>query len=315
MAKEIYKEDNFLRPIREYIVIRMAEKDKEGTILELTLKGKSKKNNILISLDDLEDIIIGINGLTKHIAKQLLAKDKKYSEKKYFSKELKEVYSMGLISIRSGSSVLDFTGFRQQNQDIIDTTMKSDYITDKVVNYMRNISINENELHLEEALHLSSILKPLNKNGESLEISAFKNNSRLFAPKILTFKSKQHLQYIIDKRKLIYGEEIYGTLKELNIKDYSLQLQLYDNSMQKIYFEQKHWEKIRDMLGSKVRIALADSKKTKNMISIEAIESFKDKKSFKASELLDNNIFGILKNENEMKDSVTFAKKLADEVF
>ena len=74
-------------------------------------------------------------------------------------------------------------------------------------------------------------------------------------------------------------------------------------------------ETVRDMLGSKVRINIAQSKRIKTMLYIEAIESFQEKKPFTAKELLHGNLFGMLKNDNELKDSVAYAKKLAEEVF
>ncbi|MCL4381194.1 hypothetical protein M1141_02880 [Candidatus Marsarchaeota archaeon] len=285
------------------------------TTLEIHLKGKYKKNNkkknkILISLDDLENIVNGINGLTKQITKQLIAKDKTY-----FSKELKNIFSMGLVNIEEGSAILDFSGFRQDEQATMDENLKPDYITSQVFNYINNLEISENKLHLDEAIYLNLLLKPITNKHVSIEISTYKNQKQIIKPKKLNFESKQKLQTLIDNKKLIYGEEIYGLLKELNIKDYSLQLQLYDYSMEKVYFDQNKWEQIRDMLGSKVKINLTKSKSVKTMLTIEPIQNFQEKKSMTGKDLLDSGLFGILKNNEEMKDSVAFAKKLANEVF
>ncbi len=308
------KKDNFLIITSKVILIKMS--DLHETIIEVVLKGKEKKNNVIISLDDLESIINGINSLTKHIAKEVIAKDERYSNRKYFSKELKELFSMGLVEINeSQSTVLDFSGFKSERQDTLIDSTKPEHITNQVADYIKNIDISENKLHLDEALLLSSILSPLTNDNEYIQLSAYQGKKKLFTPKKLTFKDKQQLQSLINNRKLIYGEEIYGILKEINIKDYSLKLQLFNNSMEKIYFEPKDWETVRDMLSSKVKISITQSQKTKTMLTIERIGSFQEKKPMSSNDILKSGLVGILKNEDGMKNSVEFAKKLAEEVF
>ena len=308
------KKDNFLIITSKVILIKMS--DLHETIIEVVLKGKEKKNNVIISLDDLESIINGINSLTKHIATEVIAKDERYSNRKYFSKELKELFSMGLVEINeSQSTVLDFSGFKSERQDTLIDSTKPEHITNQVADYIKNIDISENKLHLDEALLLSSILSPLTNDNEYIQLSAYQGKKKLFTPKKLTFKDKQQLQSLINNRKLIYGEEIYGILKEINIKDYSLKLQLFNNSMEKIYFEPKDWETVRDMLSSKVKISITQSQKTKTMLTIERIGSFQEKKPMSSNDILKSGLVGILKNEDGMKNSVEFAKKLAEEVF
>lgn len=130
----------------------------------------------------------------------------------------------------------------------------------------------------------------------------------------LTITSREKVQSILERRKL-KGGVMYGLLKEINLKDYSAKIQLFNKKLEKFYFSESIWENIRDLLESKVEVKFEGKGFNKNLIEINKISSYQEKRKMTGKDLLDTGVFGIFRNRKDMVDAVEYSKKLADETF
>ena len=76
--------------------MKKSKKDNSGEVkLEVHLEGKYCNKNI-ISLDDLQNLIAGVNGLSKYVTRKKLGKD----VKSRLDKEAKEICTLGVKDIK-----------------------------------------------------------------------------------------------------------------------------------------------------------------------------------------------------------------------
>ena len=85
--------------------------------------------------------------------------------------------------------------------------------------------------------------------------------------------------------------------------------------LEKFYFEPHQWESIRDLLESKVEVKFEGKGFNRKMINIKTINSFQEKEKMTAKDLLNSGVIGALKHREDIKNSVEYAKKLADDLF
>lgn len=134
------------------------------------------------------------------------------------------------------------------------------------------------------------------------------------------FKSK--LKEIFEKHKqiLIIKEHkdnktyvMYGTLKEINLKNYSAKVQLFNKRLEPFLFDSSVWESVRDLLESKVEIKFEGKGYNKKLIEIKEVRSYQQKKKMTGEDLLNMGVFGSLSYRDDLRDSVDYARKLGDE--
>lgn len=280
----------------------------EEVKVEVHLNGKSSKSS-LISLDDLQNLIAGINGLSKYLIKKKLGK----GLKSRFDKEMQEICSLGLKNIRSGSAVLELNAFPEGQQKLgFGIDVKS--IMEEMTTVIDELDIDEEHVPLEVAHYLDNLTKPLNNEDANLEISVFSKNVLIKRTKKLTINSRKKVQLILDRKKLKSGV-MYGLLKELNLKDYSAKVQLLNQKLEKFYFNDSLWESIRDLLESKVEIKFEGKGMNKNLLEIKKIDNYQEKRKMTGKDLLEMGVLGTFEHRKDMGDSVAYAKKLAEDIF
>jgi len=276
--------------------------------LEVHLEGKTK-DSVLISLDDLQNLISGINGISKYLIKKKFGKQSRAK----FDKEMQEVCSLGVKNVRPGSAILDIQAF-PDGQQKLDPNLKIGNIMEEMIRLIDTFQSNEENVPLETAPYFDSLTKPLTTEESSLDVSILSDGKVTLKTKKLTIKSRRNIQTILERKKL-RGGIMYGTLKEINLKDYSAKIQLFNKKLEKFSFEDSVWENIRDLLESKVEVKFEGKGTNKKMIEIKQVGSFQEKKKMTAKDLLESGVIGALKGRDDLKNSVEYAKKMADDLF
>jgi len=276
--------------------------------VEVHLEGKSSNSNI-ISLDDLQNLIAGINGLSKYLIKRKLGK----GVKSRFDREMQEICSLGLKGIKQGSAILELNAF-PDGQQKLDTKVNVQSVMQEMAKFIDELDIDAKQIPLEVAHYLDNLTKPLNKKEATLEVSVFSNGNLITKTRKLTITSRKKIQLILERRKL-KGGVMYGLLKEINLKEYSAKVQLFNKKLEKFYFNESVWESIRDLLESKVEIKFEGKGINKNLLGIKEVGSYQEKRKMTGKDLIDMGVFGTLKHRKDMEDSVGYAKKLADDTF
>ena len=171
----------------------------------------------------------------------------------------------------------------------------------------------ENKIPLELGPYFDSLTKPLNKEKSNLSFSLYSAGVIVIKSEVLTTTSRNKVQKIL-ARKRLEGGIMYGLLKEINLKDYSSKLQLFNKKLEKFYFDKDFWEKIRDLLQQKVEVRFEGKGYNKKMIDIKILSSFQEKQKMTVKDLLNSGVVGALKHRTDIKDSVEYSKKLADDL-
>lgn len=284
------------------------KKEGENIELEVHLEGKNSKN-ILISLDDLQNLVIGINGLSKFLVKKKFGKESRAR----FGKEMKEICSLGVKDIKKGSAILELQAF-PEGQQKIDPQFEVSSIMKELINLVNNFDSDPDTFPLDALPYLDSFTKPLMDKQAELEISIIYNGKKTLTSKKLNFISRGKIQNILERKRLT-GGTMYGNLKEINLKNYSTKIQLFNKKLETFYFDPEKWENVRDLLQLKVEVRFEGKRDNKKLIEIKEIKSYQDKKNMTGKDLLDMGIFGVLSNRDDLKNSLEYARKLGDEAF
>ena len=292
--------------------MEMDEKEKKpfydkDVELEVHLEGKTKES-FLISLDDLQNLVSGINGISKYLIKKRFGKQARAK----FGKEMQEVCSLGVKNVKGGSAILEIQAF-PDGQQKLKPELKVESIMKEMIQLINTFQSNEENVPLETAPYFDNLTKPLTTEKATLNVSILSKGRVTLRTKKLTIKSRMNLQTILERKKL-KGGIMYGVLKEINLKDYSAKIQLFNRKLEKFFFEQSLWETIRDLLESKVEVKFEGKGINKKMFEIKHVGSFQEKKKMTAKDLLESGVIGALKGRDDLKNSVEYAKKMAEDM-
>ena len=183
-----------------------------------------------------------------------------------------------------------------------------------MINLVDGLEEDENKIPIEVAHYLDNLTKPLNEEKSTLEFNLYSSGTLLLQSKKLTISSRNKVQRIIERKRIV-GGVMYGLLKEINLKDYSAKIELFNKRLEKFLFEENVWENVRDLLEEKVEVKFEGKGVNKKLISIKTISNLQQKQKMTAKDLLSSGVFGSMKGREDLKDSVGYAKKLADDLF
>lgn len=281
----------------------------EPVKLRVNLIGKRVDTGIIISLDDLQSLVSGLNGLSKYVTKKYLGRDLKAK----YAKEMKEICSLGLTDLKKGSAILEIEAFPCGQQKLAGY-VNPENIMQETIKLIDNLEGDGKRVPLEVAPHLDNITKPLSIQGTRLNFGVYQKEKLLYKSHELDYSSRKIVQQILERKKLS-GGVMYGTLKVINLKDYSAKVQLLNMQLERFLFEPGSWENIRDLLESKVEVRYEGKGNNKRLIDIKTVRSLQEKQQMTARDVMDSNIFGSLKNREDFVNSVEYSRKMADNLF
>lgn len=277
-------------------------------LLALHLQGKSTKS-MLISLEDLQDIASGVNGLANYFIRKKLG----LASRGRFDKTTKAAFSLGISSLKpTGSVTLEVMAYGKQDQLESESKIRPlELFTDLVdsIESLKNEKISA--IPLDIVPYLDSITKPLD-DGATLDGGIYVSGKRIKEIQIMTSVIRVRVQELLEKRR-ITSEKLYGTLKILNLRDYSAKIQTF-SKLEIFHFDSSEWQTIRDLLQSRVEVTVETEDKGRNLISIKPIESFQEKREMTPADLLNSGIIGLLEHRQDI-NAIEYSEKLANEVF
>ena len=224
---------------------------------------------------------------------------------------MKEVCSLGVKTIKEGSAILELQAF-PDGQQKLDSCFEVANIMKEMINMVNSFDSNPDKFPLDALPYLDSVTKPLDTEQALLEISILSNGKKTFTSKKLTFVSRKKIQTILERKKLKSGV-MYGTLKEINLKNYSAKILLFDKKLETFFFESPVWEMVRDLLEYKVEVKFEGKGYNKKLIEIKEVGNYQQKRKMKGEDLLNMGVFGSMSYRDDLKDSVDYAKKLGDD--
>ena len=134
----------------------------ESVKFKVHLEGKDCNTNI-ISLDDLQNLVAGVNGLSKYVTRQKLGKNIKSK----LDKEAREICTLGVKDITKGSAILEIEAY-PDGQQKLDENVNTEIIMRETIRLINDFQDDESKIPIELGPYFDSLTKPLNKEESKL---------------------------------------------------------------------------------------------------------------------------------------------------
>lgn len=285
----------------------MTSQNEDPLHLVIRLAGKSTES-VIISLEDLAHIAQALTEITHSIIKNKV-------DKKRTNEEIKALCSLDVVSIKKGSALLDIR-VKQIGQQKL--TVSSENIMQDLIGVVNEVENKESNLSVQQLAQVDQLLRPLTKPQAKITITLLRGSRQIAASKDLTTETRKTVKELINKYGKISRGTVQGILKEVDLRTKSCQVQTI-SELVTVYFEERFGSEIISNLDKNVLLTFdkrTEKSKKRILISIRSLNTHNNySKGFTGDELLNSGIVGKLSNRKDIQDSVSYSKKLRDDVF